>query len=110
MTERRTYVDMNGTEYLLYLRGKQDMMQEEILRFCKSYKKCAVSANRIYEEMKDRYPMSVENKGEENVILRGVLCNLLMKLVSKGMLEVITQKDGDKYRISAACNAETEAA
>ena len=106
--EKHSQVDMSGAKYLLYLREKQDTMKQELLEFCRG--KDAVTAAEAYGEMKGRYPLP-EGKGkEENVILQGVLWNLLSAMASQGKLEEDDSEGGTRYRIPASQEDKTEAA
>lgn len=104
------HVDMTGARYLLALREKQDLMKREILNLCRSSKGMeAIPAAEIYKDFQARYPQG-KNTGEENVILRGVLGNLLSGMVSHGQLAEEMTGTGAGYRIPALSGDKSEAA
>lgn len=80
-------VDMTGARYLISLREKQEELKIEILEFCKSKAAHAISVMEIYDAIKGHYPIPDKDSGKENVILQGIIRNLLLVLVAHGELE-----------------------
>lgn len=90
-------VDMTGASYLVSLREKQEEMKMEILEFCKSKGVHAISVMEIYDAIKGHYPIPGKDGGKENVILQGIIRNLLLVLVAHGELEEKKSETGVGY-------------
>lgn len=91
-------VDMTGARYLVSLRNKQDTMKQEIIEFCRNHKsRTIITASEIYEEINSRYPMPEEEDETANVILQGIIRNLLLSLVTFGELEEKELEKGIGY-------------
>lgn len=90
-------IEMSGKEYLLYLRARQDRIEEYILERFKAAKKHRLSKQEICQMVEAEFRCELPVDDTENIILKGVITNLLDSYEVKGWLEPVATKYGPGY-------------
>ena len=92
--ERRTMnnnIDMTGKEHLLELWSERKNMQQVIHELIQNSETGVVAYDRFYKELETRYNTSFP-KNNEDMILKGILDNVLWNMVgNKELCEHITE-------------------
>lgn len=103
-------VILSGTQYLTRLRTQQEHMVKDILKICgtKSDEEF-VAAEFIYQKIEKKYHIQRAGEIGEDVILKGVLKNILSILMSKGELLEGKAGNGEKGYRSTSVGAEKAA-
>lgn len=84
-------VDMTGKEQLQKLWKERKSMQQVIHSSVKNSKTGMISYDMLFQELKLRYGSTFDKSGE-NVILKGILDNLLWRMIGdKELCEQITE-------------------
>lgn len=88
---------MTETEYLLYLRSRQEEMKTDILTlFGKKMKTAFLSEYQVYLALDGKYHLDRIGENGTDVILYGVCKNLLRILAANGKL--VESEEGQCYR------------
>lgn len=88
---------MSGKEYLLYLRERQELMENYILECLKNAKDHRLSEQEIYRMTDEKFRCELVTDAE-NVILKGLVMNLLERYEVRGNIIPIPTKYGPGYQ------------
>lgn len=89
---------MSGKEYLLYLRARQELLEKFILECFKGAKKGSLSEQEIYSMTNEKFQCELPVDDPDNVILKGVIMNLLDRYEANGYLLPVATKYGPGYQ------------
>lgn len=90
---------MSGKEYLLYLRARQELMENYILDCFKNAKDYRLSEQEIYSMVGEKFRCELPVDDAENVILKGVVMNLLDRYEVWGYITPMPTKYGPGYQL-----------
>lgn len=92
-------IQMSGKEYLLYLRARQDQMKEYVLNCFKEAKDRTLSERKLFEMIAEKFRCELSVDDSENVILKGVLTNMVDWYEAYGYLVPVSTEDGPGYQM-----------
>ena len=92
-------IAMSGKEYLLYLRSRQELMMDYILECFKGAEKKSLSEQELLQMVEARFCCELPVDDPENVILKGVLTNMLDRYEVQGKLIPVAMKYGPGYQL-----------
>ena len=90
---------MSGKEYLLYLRERQGLMGKYILECLKNAKNHTLSEQEIYRMTEEKFQCAIPVDDAENVILKGIVRNLLERYEVHGNIVPVPAKYGPGYQL-----------
>lgn len=91
---------MSGKDYLLYLRARQEQMKAYVLECFKEAKDEKMSEQDLFELVEKTFQCELPVDDSENVILKGVLTNILNWYEVQGHLTPVSMKYGPGYRLN----------
>lgn len=93
-------IAMTGKEYLLYLRAHQEQMEHYILECVENAKGHRLSETEILELVEKKFRCELPVDDKDQVILKGVLTNLLDRYEVQGCLMAVSTKYGPGYQLA----------
>lgn len=93
-------IQMSGKEYLLYLREQQDAINACILECFQSVPKRTLSEQELVCMIEHRLPFGTDADDPHNMILEGVVRNLLGRFEAHGQIISVCSKEGHRYRLT----------
>lgn len=91
---------MSGKEYLLYLRARQEQMKAYVLECFKQAKHETLPEQELFEMVEEKFRCELPVDDPENVILKGILINMLDWYEVQGYLAPVSMKYGPGYRLN----------
>lgn len=91
---------MSGKEYLLYLRERQEQMESYILDCLKDAKNYNLSEQEIYQMAGEKFRCELPVDDAENMILKGIVRNLLDRYEARGSIVPVSTKYGPGYQLT----------
>ena len=91
---------MSGKEYLLYLRARQEQMKAYVLECFKEAMNGKLSEQELFEMVEEKFRCELPVDDPENVILKGILTNMLDWYEVQGYLAPVSMKNGPGYRLN----------
>lgn len=91
---------MSGKEYLLYLRARQEQMKAYVLECFKEAMNGKLSEQELFEMVEEKFRCELPVDDPENVILKGILTNMLDWYEVQGYLAPVSIKNGPGYRLN----------
>lgn len=92
-------IAMSGKEYLLYLRARQELMEDYILECFKGAEKGMLSGQDIFQMVEAKLRCELPVDDTQNVVLKGILTNMLDRYEVQGNLVPVSMKDGPGYQL-----------
>lgn len=90
---------MSGAEYLLYLRYHQDQLERFILECFQKAKGQSLREQEIFAMVEKEFRCNLPVNDSENVILKGVLTNLLDRYEIQGILLPVSMEEETGYQL-----------
>lgn len=91
---------MSAKEYLLYLRARREQMKAYVLECFKGAKDGKLSEQELFEMVEEKFRCERPVDDPENVILKGILTNMLFWYEVQGYLVPVSMKYGQGYRLN----------
>ena len=92
-------IPKSGKEYLLYLREQQEVISDYILDCFRSASEGKISEQELFCMVGQRFRCELDADDPDDIILKGVVRNLLGQCEAHGQIIPATSKDGSVYRI-----------
>ncbi len=92
-------IQMSGKEYLLYLRARQDQMKEYVLKCFEEAKDRTLPEQKLFEMTAEKFRCELPVDDPENVILKGVLANMVDWYEAYGYLAPVSTEAGPGYQL-----------
>jgi len=93
-------IKMSGKEYLLYLRARQEQIKAYVMECFKEAKDEMLSEQELFEMVEEKFRCELPVDDPENVILKGILTNMLDWYEVQGYLTPVSMKYGPGYRLN----------
>lgn len=92
-------IPKSGKEYLLYLREQQEVISNYILDCFRGASEGKISEQELFCMVGQRFRCELDADDPDDIILKGVVRNLLRQCEARGQIIQASSKDGSVYRI-----------
>lgn len=92
-------IRMSGKAYLLYLRARQKQMEDYLLDCFRKAEKHMLPEQEIIRMVKAKIQCELPAEDGEDVILKGVVRNLLYRFEALGYLAPVSTEAGQGYQL-----------